>query len=74
MRVSATALPCCDLNVKCGYITEGQESAHSEQSERKGQKEGENKDLQDLKGFRLVAFGAGSRMRTTASLIGAPDV
>ncbi len=66
--------PCCDLNVKCGYITEGQESAHGERSKKKKtEKEGENKDLRDLKGFLSFSFQAGSRMRTASSLIGAPD-
>lgn len=49
-----TALP-ADLNVKCGYITEGQESAHSKRAKRK-KIEKQNKDLLDLKGFRLTAF------------------
>lgn len=56
MRVSLKPTPCWDLNVKCGYITEGQESAHSEHFQRKGQKEDVNKDLQDLKGLRLAAL------------------
>lgn len=52
-------LPRCDLNVKCGYITEVKrapmERTDPEKRQSQCKKKGENKDCHHLKGFHPAA-------------------